>query len=77
MFPRLGFVVGSSPAAGGTAGKPFSYRIKATNHPTSFGAAGLPAGLSVNPSTGIISGAPTSCPPTLKMNTKASFTVNT
>ncbi len=44
-----------------TTGKqeaPFSYQITATNSPTSFAASGLPAGLSLNASTGLISGAP-------------------
>ncbi len=51
-------VITSFASAEGKVGKPFSYRIKATNHPTSFGATGLPPGLSVNPSTGVISGTP-------------------
>lgn len=37
----------------------FSYTILATNTPTSFNATGLPTGLSVNTTTGIISGTPT------------------
>jgi PKD repeat protein len=45
--------------AAGTAGAPFTYAIVATGLPTSYGAAGLPAGLSINGSTGIISGTPT------------------
>ena len=40
-------------------GSPFSYQIQATNAPTSYGASGLPAGLSVNTTTGLISGTPT------------------
>jgi hypothetical protein len=40
-------------------GQPFTYHIAATNNPTSFGAANLPAGLSVNHTTGVISGTPT------------------
>lgn len=39
-------------------GAPFSYTITATNSPTSFAAAGLPSGLSLNASTGLISGTP-------------------
>ncbi len=35
------------------------YQITATNNPTNFGASGLPPGLSVNTSTGYISGTPT------------------
>ncbi len=37
----------------------YSYQISATNTPTNFAATGLPAGLSVNTSTGLISGTPT------------------
>lgn len=39
---------------------PFSYQITATNNPTSFSATGLPPGLSVNSTTGLISGMPSS-----------------
>ena len=49
----------SAATATGTATFPFSYQITASNGPTSFGASGLPAGLSVNPTTGLISGTPT------------------
>lgn len=38
---------------------PFTYQITATNNPTSFGATGLPTGLTVNTSTGLISGTST------------------
>ena len=38
------------------AGAAFSYQISATNGPTSYSASGLPNGLSVNTSTGLISG---------------------
>ena len=40
-------------------GVPYSYQITASNSPTSFGATGLPAGLSVNSTSGLISGTPT------------------
>ncbi|HAZ09050.1 MAG TPA: hypothetical protein DCZ01_11160 [Elusimicrobia bacterium] len=43
----------------GTIGTALSYQITATNSPTSFNAAGLPAGLSVDTVTGLISGTPT------------------
>lgn len=33
-----------------------SYQITATNSPTSYGASGLPSGMSINTSTGVISG---------------------
>ena len=51
-------VIGSATTAGGKIGKPCSYQIKATNSPVTFGATGLPPGLSVNSSTGVISGTP-------------------
>ena len=46
----------SATTASGNAGSPFSYQITATNAPNSYGAIGLPAGLSVNALTGFISG---------------------
>ncbi|MFI5350292.1 MAG: putative Ig domain-containing protein, partial [Elusimicrobiota bacterium] len=46
-------------SASGTSGTAFSYSITATNNPTSFNASGLPAGLSVNTSNGVVSGTPT------------------
>jgi hypothetical protein len=51
-------VISSPVTATGTVGVPFQYQITATNGPTSFGASGLPLGLSVNTSTGLISGTP-------------------
>ena len=62
---QLTIGVSSSPAitspliAGGTYGSALNYAITATNLPTSFGATGLPTGLSLNPSTGAITGTPT------------------
>jgi hypothetical protein len=50
----------SSTSATGTAGSAFTYQITASNSPTSYSATGLPAGLSVNTSTGAITGTPTS-----------------
>jgi parallel beta-helix repeat protein len=52
-------VITSSLSASGLVSTPFSYQITATNTPTSYGATGLPAGLSVNTGTGLISGTPT------------------
>src|SRR5438874_3051983 len=40
-------------------GELFSYQIIANNHPASFAASGLPAGLSLAATTGVISGTPT------------------
>ncbi len=62
--------IGSAPTATGQVGVPFSYQITAGNLPTSFAAGAvysvavgldkpLPAGLSLNPATGLISGTPT------------------
>src|SRR5207248_4378318 len=52
-------VITSSLTATGQVAVAFSYTITATNSPTSYNAAGLPTGLSVNTSTGLISGTPT------------------
>jgi hypothetical protein len=52
-------VISSSASASGTRNAAFTYIIAASNTPTSYAASGLPAGLSVNTSTGIISGTPT------------------
>ena len=52
-------VINSATTANGTVGSAFSYQITATNSPTSYGATGLPAGLTVNTSTGQITGTPT------------------
>ena len=41
------------------AGPAVSYQIVASNSPTSYAAAGLPAGLSVDPVAGLITGTPT------------------
>src|SRR5262249_13357430 len=63
--PTINFTpsVGLSPpaitsalTASGTVGQAFSYQIAATNSPTSFGATGLPTGLGVNTTNGVISG---------------------
>jgi len=52
--------ISSAATAGGTVGTAFSYTITASNTPTSYAASGLPAGLTVSTSTGVISGTPTS-----------------
>lgn len=43
----------------GVAEFPFHFRVFTKNQPTSYAAAGLPAGLSIHPTTGLISGTPT------------------
>ena len=52
-------VISSSLVATATRGSAFSYQITAENFPTSYNATGLPAGLTINPATGLISGTPT------------------
>jgi fibronectin type 3 domain-containing protein len=52
-------VITSGTTANGTVGAAFSYQITATNSPTSYSATGLPAGLSVNTTSGLVSGTPT------------------
>ena len=54
-----GPTMNSSSTASAVNGGPFYYEIAATNSPTSYAASGLPAGLTINPSTGVISGTPT------------------
>jgi subtilisin family serine protease len=49
----------STTTATATAGVGFSYVVAATNSPTSYSATGLPAGLSINTDTGVISGTAT------------------
>jgi hypothetical protein len=51
-------VITSATTASGTVGSAFSYQITASNNPTSYDATGLPAGLSVNTNSGVISGTP-------------------
>ncbi len=48
----------SAATASGTAGTPFSFTVTGSNSPTGFTASGLPAGLTINATTGAISGTP-------------------
>jgi hypothetical protein len=57
--PTSAPVITSALSASGIAGTAFSYQITATNAPTSFNATYLPAGLSIDKATGLISGTPT------------------
>ena len=52
-------VITSGLSAETATGSSFIYQITASNTPTSFNATNLPAGLSVNTATGVISGTPT------------------
>lgn len=52
-------LITSSLSASGVVGRSFSYQITASNSPTSYNAAGLPAGLTIDTATGLISGTPT------------------
>ena len=54
-----GYGIISSPTASATRNNAFSYFITANNGATSFNATSLPAGLSINTTTGEISGTPT------------------
>lgn len=51
-------VISSTTEAEAEVGTAFSYQITASGSPTSFGAAGLPAGLRIDTATGLISGTP-------------------
>jgi polygalacturonase len=51
-------VITSSFKASATVDSVFNYSITATGTPTSYNATGLPSGLSINTSTGVISGTP-------------------
>jgi hypothetical protein len=51
-------VISSPTTVSGAQGETFSYQIAATNNPTSFGAMNLPDGLTVDHSSGLISGTP-------------------
>lgn len=62
--------ISSSTPPDGTAGTPYSFTVTASGSPT-FGATGLPPGLSINPTTGAITGTP-SAPGTYNVTVTAS-----
>lgn len=49
-------VITSASSAGASANESFTYQITASNNPSTFDATGLPAGLSVDPSRGLVTG---------------------
>ncbi len=55
--PDSGTVPSQIPSA--KVGQSFTFTITASNSPTSYGASNLPTGLSINSTTGVISGTPT------------------
>lgn len=57
--PIAGPVITSNLTAAASMGLAFTYQISASGSPTAFAAQGLPAGLTINTGTGLISGTPT------------------
>ena len=57
--PAAAPAISSATSATGVVGTAFSYQVVASNSPTSYAASGLPSGLSLNTSTGAITGTPT------------------
>ena len=52
-------LITSAPSVAGTAGQPFRFVVTATLSPQTYSATGLPPGLTINSSTGVITGTPT------------------
>jgi hypothetical protein len=58
VSPMPAPVINSALTATGNVGSPFSYTITAANKPSAFSAVGLPSGLTLNGTSGLISGTP-------------------
>jgi PKD repeat protein len=76
VAPPLPPVITSAASANAHLRFPFSYTITATNGPTSYNAIGLPSGLTIDTTTGVISGAPTAVG-TFSIQLRAANTVGT
>ena len=69
--PAVTPMITSTNAATGTNAASFSYQITADNNPVSFNASGLPNGLTINTTTGLISGTPAVTPGTYTVGLSA------
>ncbi|NBV86131.1 MAG: hypothetical protein EBS01_07690, partial [Verrucomicrobia bacterium] len=56
VLPQIPVVSNAQLSATARSGQAFNYQITATNSPTGYVAGGLPAGITLNPTTGLISG---------------------
>jgi hypothetical protein len=54
--PLAAPVITSGPLPDGTAGTPYLFQVQSSALPATFAATGLPHGISINPTTGLISG---------------------
>ena len=70
-------VITSTLSATATRGTAFTYQISADSSPTSFDATGLPGGLSINTSNGLISGTPNVAAGTFNVSISATNSTGT